>query len=52
MATHLTVTATHDGSVTNRELREAVRGIDAVEGRIDTVNEEVGKLESRVDELR
>ena len=29
MATHLTITATHDGSVGNRELREALRGIDA-----------------------
>ena len=29
MASYLTITATHDGSVGNRELREALRGIDA-----------------------
>lgn len=29
MATHLTITATHDGSISNRELREALRDIDS-----------------------
>lgn len=28
MATHLTVTATHDGTVRNRDVRDALRGID------------------------
>lgn len=28
MANHLTVTATHDGTVTNRDVRAALRGID------------------------
>jgi hypothetical protein len=29
MATHLTITATHDGTVSGRDVRDALRGIDA-----------------------